>query len=186
MIEQLETKKDRNIGPLLDDGLKWGTPKALKGLPLSLLFCLSVCVSVCLSVCLLPSYRPQFSTQQPNFLKICSLGLWEKSFFPFFEIFIFGHLRPISVKDISTPDVARDRDQRGTTGTGASVDRDWVPLISCLVCQTVSGLREGITGHGRGTVGGSDDDLCVASWLGRQGKVVYIWFGDTWKKIDFK
>ena len=38
------------FGPLLDDGLKGGTPKALKGLPLSLLFCLSVCVCVCLSV----------------------------------------------------------------------------------------------------------------------------------------
>ena len=32
--------------PPLDHGLKRGTPKALKGLPLSLLFCLSVCVSV--------------------------------------------------------------------------------------------------------------------------------------------
>ena len=53
-----------------------------------------------------------------------------------------------SVTDISTPDLARDRDQRGTTGTGASVDRDWVPLISCLVCQTVSGLREAVTGGG--------------------------------------
>ena len=39
-----------NIGPLLDDGLKRGTPKALKVLPLSLLFCLSVCLFVCLSV----------------------------------------------------------------------------------------------------------------------------------------
>ena len=38
------------IGPLLDDGLKRGTPKALKGLPLSLLFCLCVCLSVCMSV----------------------------------------------------------------------------------------------------------------------------------------
>ena len=38
------------IGPLLGDGLKRGTPKALKGLPLSLRFCLSVCVSVCVSV----------------------------------------------------------------------------------------------------------------------------------------
>merc|ERR1711947_22219 len=65
------------IGPLLDDGLKRGTPKALKGLPLSLLFCLCVCVCVCL----LTSYRSQFSTQQPNFLKICSLGLWEEMFF---------------------------------------------------------------------------------------------------------
>ena len=56
---------------------------------------LSVCLSVCVSVCLLPSYRPQFSTQQPNFLKICSLGLWEKSFFPFFKILIFGPLRAL-------------------------------------------------------------------------------------------
>ena len=32
-----------SIGPLLDDGLKWGTPKAPKGLPLSLLFSVSVC-----------------------------------------------------------------------------------------------------------------------------------------------
>ena len=30
------------VGPLLDDGLKRGIPKALKGLSLSLLFCLSV------------------------------------------------------------------------------------------------------------------------------------------------
>ena len=43
------------IGPLVDDGLKRGTPKALKGLSLSLLFCLFVC--------LLPGYRSQFSTQ---------------------------------------------------------------------------------------------------------------------------
>ena len=35
------------IGPLLDDGLKRGTPKSLKGLPLSLLFCLCVCLFVC-------------------------------------------------------------------------------------------------------------------------------------------
>ena len=42
-----------------------------------------------LSVCLLPSYRPQFSTQQPNFLKICSLGLWEKRFFSVFRNFDF-------------------------------------------------------------------------------------------------
>ena len=69
-------EKHKNVGPLLDDGLKLGTPKAMKGLPLSLIFCLCVCVSVCL----LPSYRPQFSTQQPNYLKICSLGLWKKSF----------------------------------------------------------------------------------------------------------
>ena len=34
------------LGHLLDDGLKRGTPKALKGQPLSLLFCLSVCLSV--------------------------------------------------------------------------------------------------------------------------------------------
>ena len=46
-------------------------------------------LSVCLSVCLLPSYRPQFSTQQPNFLKICSLGLWEKRFFSVFRNFDF-------------------------------------------------------------------------------------------------
>ena len=75
------TRCFENIGPLLDDGLKWGTPKALKGLPLSLLFCLCVC--------LLPSYRPQFSTQQPNFLKIYSLGLWEKRFFSVFRNFDF-------------------------------------------------------------------------------------------------
>ena len=43
---------DISIEPLLDDGLKSGTPKALKGLHLSLLFCLSVSLSVCLSVCL--------------------------------------------------------------------------------------------------------------------------------------
>ena len=54
------------------------------------------CLCLCFFVCLLPSYRPQFSTQQPNFLKICSLGLWEKGFFPFFEIFIFGHFRVFS------------------------------------------------------------------------------------------
>ena len=42
-----------------------------------------------LSVCLLTSYRSQFSTQQPNFLKICSLGLWEKRFFPVFRNFDF-------------------------------------------------------------------------------------------------
>ena len=73
------------IGPLLDDGLKQVTLKALKGLPLSLLFCLSVC----LCVCLLTRYRSQFLTLQPNFLKICSLGLWEKRFFSVFWNFHF-------------------------------------------------------------------------------------------------
>ena len=34
------------FGPLLDDGLKRWSPKALKGLPLSLPFCLCVCLSV--------------------------------------------------------------------------------------------------------------------------------------------
>ena len=38
-------------------------------------------LSVYLCVCLLPTCRPQFLTHQPNFLKICSLGVWEKSFF---------------------------------------------------------------------------------------------------------
>ena len=60
------------------------TPKALKGL-------LSVVtlVSVCLYVCLWSSYRSQFSTLQSNFLKICSLGLWEKRFFSVFWNFHF-------------------------------------------------------------------------------------------------
>ena len=44
---------------------------------------------VCLSVCLWSSYRSQFSTLQPNFLKICSLGLWEKRFFSVFWNFHF-------------------------------------------------------------------------------------------------
>ena len=35
------------------------------------------------------SYRSQFSTLQPNFLKICSLGLWEKRFFSVFRNFHF-------------------------------------------------------------------------------------------------
>ena len=39
------------IGPLLDDWLKGGTPKALKGLP-SVITLVSVCLSVCLYVCL--------------------------------------------------------------------------------------------------------------------------------------
>ena len=54
-------------GPLLDDGLKWGTLKALKELPLSLLFCMSV--SVCLSV---------------NKLQVTATynyGIWKKKFF---------------------------------------------------------------------------------------------------------
>ena len=42
------------IGPLLDDWLKEGTPKALKGLSSVVTLvsvCLSVCMYVCLSVC---------------------------------------------------------------------------------------------------------------------------------------
>ena len=67
---------------LLDRSLIMGwrevTPKALKGLlsVITLVYvcisvCLYVCMSVCLSVCLWSSYRSQFSTQQPNVLKIC-------------------------------------------------------------------------------------------------------------------
>ena len=50
---------------------------------------LFVCLSVCLFVCLLTRYKSQFSTLQPNFLKICSLGLWEKSIFSVFRNFHF-------------------------------------------------------------------------------------------------
>ena len=42
-----------------------------------------------------------------------------------------------SLKDISTPYLARDRVQRGTTGSGPGVDWVWDPLISCLVSQAV-------------------------------------------------
>ena len=48
-----------------------------------------VCMSVCLYVCLWSSYRSQFSTLQPNFLKVCSLELWEKRFFSVFWNFHF-------------------------------------------------------------------------------------------------
>ena len=51
--------------------------------------CMSVCLSVCMSVCLWSSYRSQFSTLQPNFLKICSLRLWEKKVFFNFSKFWF-------------------------------------------------------------------------------------------------
>ena len=51
--------------------------------------CLCLCFFVCLSVCLLTRYRSHFSTQQPNFLKICSLGLWEKKVFSVFRNFYF-------------------------------------------------------------------------------------------------
>jgi len=61
-------------------GWREGTPKALKGLS-------SVITLVYL--CLWSSYRSQFSTQQPNFLKICSLGLWKKRFFSVFRNFHF-------------------------------------------------------------------------------------------------
>ena len=46
-------------------------------------------LSVCLFVCLSTSYRSQFSTQQPNFLKICSLWLWEEKIFLGFPKFSF-------------------------------------------------------------------------------------------------
>ena len=45
------------FGLLLDDGLKQGTPKALKGLPLTLLFCLFVKSQVNF----LFTYKPFFS-----------------------------------------------------------------------------------------------------------------------------
>ena len=46
------------IGPLLDYGLKGGTLKALKGLPLFLRSCLYVCLST--------SYRSHHLNQEPN------------------------------------------------------------------------------------------------------------------------
>ena len=74
------------IGPLLGDGLKRGTPKALKGLPLSLLFCLFVC--------LLTRYRSQFSTQQPIFfynrsIFFIAMGKKDFLFFPKFSFLTF-------------------------------------------------------------------------------------------------
>ena len=74
-----------DIGPLLDDGLMRGTPKAMKGLPS--VVCSHFGVSV--YVCLWSSYMSQFLTQNPNFLKIWSLGLWEEN-----EMFIMTLLGP--------------------------------------------------------------------------------------------
>ena len=51
--------------------------------------CLCLCSFVCVCVCLLTRYRSQFSRQQPNFFKICSLGLWEKRSFSVFRNFHF-------------------------------------------------------------------------------------------------
>ena len=58
--------------------------------------CLCLCFFVCLCVCLIPSYRPQFSTQQPNFLKMFFGTMGKKWIFRFFEIFIFDVLGPFS------------------------------------------------------------------------------------------
>ena len=74
-------KDASKIWPLLDDRLKWGTPKALKWPPLSLL------------VCLLTSYRSQVSTKEHNFVEICSLELWW-GIFLFFSFLMFFRDKP--------------------------------------------------------------------------------------------
>ena len=69
--------------PFLDDGLKRGTRKALKGL--------LVYVTVCLFVCLLTSYRSQFWSRNLFFSLMCSLENGNNGFSSFvFKILMFN------------------------------------------------------------------------------------------------
>ena len=70
------------VGPLLDDGQRRGTPKALEGLHLPLLVC------VFQYVCLLTSYRSQFSTQERIFFNNDLQGYGKYGFVSFLEIII--------------------------------------------------------------------------------------------------